>query len=84
MTKEQAKQVAQGYAWGTEDALGTETAKAQKPMQDWDRPGWMDFSDTYAQAWQDYNDGKRGHMMAPRHAYAVWQDSQGETIDREV
>lgn len=73
--KEEATQLAMGYAWGREDASGTPTVTAGPGGN-----GARQFSEAFAQGQDDFNSEKRYNMTPVREAYEAWQLTNGRTI----
>ena|ERR1017187_2960238 len=71
-----ANDLALGYAWGTEDGTGIKTASAIEGH------GPFAFAEAFANAWEDYNQERRGMMTSVTSAYRTWQDTNGATIDQ--
>lgn len=76
MTRENALQLALGYAWGQEDAAGTRTA------QPGNESGCAVFAAAFARGWQEYNIQERWSMVSVRTAYEQWQATHGQSIFR--
>lgn len=74
MTKHEAMEYALGYAAGREDASNVKTVAPGGET------GFIAFARAYAQAWDEYNNDRRGFMPPARAAYAAWQASKGMTI----
>jgi hypothetical protein len=78
VTPDQARYLAEGYAWGREDVTRIMTAPATA-----DGVGWMQFAGAYAQMHDEYNNGQRWSAFPVQDAYERWQETQGRTIYRE-
>jgi hypothetical protein len=83
-TRDEAKLKAMAYAWGREDE--SEASAALERTKTACRPGtgqiardWA-FSEAFAQAQDDYDNGRRGDMPTLKDAYANWQASGGRTV----
>lgn len=78
MNKEEAMQHGLGYAAGREDASGKATAGSTI-----ERSGFAVFAEAYAEAWDEYRNGRRSMMTNARDAYDTWQLTGGETIFKD-
>ena len=76
MTRPEALQLALGYAWASEDATDVKTATTPE----WPGNGPIAFAEAFADAWEDYNTGRRGHMINVADAYKSWQATDGHSI----
>lgn len=78
MTREEARQLALGYAWAAEDTSGTRTVTVQGAGI-----GSHEFSDAFAEGYDDYNSERRCNMVPVQDAYEHWQASGGQTVFRD-
>jgi hypothetical protein len=78
MTPDDAKLAAINYAWGREDAGGGPTVTPPGALT-----GYGAFSTAYANAWNDYNTGRRGMMIPVRDAWENWQASGGRSVFKQ-
>jgi hypothetical protein len=81
MDFETAKQTGLYYAFGREDASGKATVPS---ASDTETPAYYAFSEAYATAWLDVNQGTRRYAPDVRHAYETWQKSGGQTVRDSV
>jgi hypothetical protein len=78
MTPDEAKWLALGYAWASQDSTGTPAATPAGATD-----GETAFGSAFAAAWADYNAQRRGMMLPVRDAYANWQASNGRSVFRQ-
>ncbi len=78
-----AHERARGYAAGREDASGIKTVPSPSSPRGQDS-GWMDYAEAFAQAQDDYNQGRRGSMTNCKAAYERWTKTGGRTINDEM
>lgn len=74
MTRNEAQRLASGYAWAREDCTHALTATTTSASGDWE------FSNAYAQGWEDYDNELRGSVPPVRSAYERWQATGGTSI----
>jgi hypothetical protein len=75
MAPDEARWLALGYAWASQDSTGTPAATPAGATD-----GETAFAGAFAAAWADYNAQRRGMMLPVRDAYANWQDSNGRSV----
>ncbi len=74
MTKDEATQLALGYAWASEDVSKVPTAGPA------DRVTTLAFAEAFAHGWSEYNSERQWFMIPVRDAYVNWQASAGASI----
>ena len=76
MTRTEALRLATGYSWGHQDASHVPTCKLHGAQT-----GCVQFAARFADAEEDYANGKRDFMPSVQSAYRHWQLSGGRRID---
>lgn len=74
MSRDEAIQLALGYAWAWEDATGIPTPTATET------PGTLAFAEAFAQGQDEFNRDLRHVMISVQDAYRTWTQTHGGTI----
>jgi hypothetical protein len=74
MTRNEALELALGYAWGAEDTSGKRTAQLGNLT------GCSAFAEAFADAQDDFNNERRMNMFPVSDAYRRWNETNGLTV----
>ena len=72
MTRNEARLLALGYAWGTGEYVKSPDMRAGDCL----------FADAFATIYDDYEHNRRGSKPSLEDAWETWQASGGRTVDR--
>jgi|ERR1019366_5186079 hypothetical protein len=79
MNRNEAMQLALGYAWASEDVSHVKTADPTGRNF-----GSFEFANAFADMQEAYNTERRGSMGPVADAYSVWQNTRGATADKHA